>query len=59
MFTHFLPLWILAFLTVLSLGINMGRHGQPHDPYNAWTSVFSIVIEWGLILWFLAINDLL
>lgn len=38
------PQITLAVLMVLELGISMGKHGQPRDPYSFWTSLFGAAI---------------
>jgi hypothetical protein len=57
--TNFLPLYIYGFLAVLGLGVAYGRHGMAQEPKNAWVTFIGFIIEAGLLLWFLLLNNLL
>jgi len=47
-----LPLIILLSLNCIGFGIICAKHGKPkRDKYNGWTTLISIILEWGLILW--------
>jgi len=46
-----IPFFILAGLSLVSLGINWAEHGRPRDNHNAWTSLISLILTWGLIIW--------
>lgn len=46
-----IPLIILGFLTAVSWGISIAKHGEEHPDYNGWTSLIAWILQWGLILW--------
>ena len=46
-----IPLIILGILSCVNLGMVIAKHGQPEGNYNAWASLISFLITWGLILW--------
>ena len=40
---------VIIFLSVLGLGISIGKHGEPKGEYNAWVDVISFIITWWLL----------
>ncbi len=43
----YLIVWIL--LQILSLGIVIGKHGEPRPNYNFWTTLIGCLIDWWLL----------
>lgn len=42
---------IICFLYVLSLGLHLGKHGQPReDKYNFWVSLFALALNLFLVV---------
>ena len=49
---NIIPLYILAGLGILGLGMAMESHRKPKEgKINAWSTLISNIIEWGLIFW--------
>jgi len=46
-----IPIYILAALTLLGLGMIAEKHGKPRENYSFWDSLFSSAINWALIIW--------
>lgn len=43
--------WIMVCLGLFSLGVSTTRHGQRQSDYNAWVSLISFGITFGLLWW--------
>lgn len=40
---------VIIFLSVLSLGISIGKHGESKGECNAWVELISFIITWWLL----------
>lgn len=46
------PIIILAAINLMSVGLNLERHGKKKEgTYDAGTSVIGMVVVWGLLWW--------
>ncbi len=43
----YLIVWIL--MQILSIGIVLGKHGEPRPKYNFWTTLIDCLIDWWLL----------
>lgn len=43
----YLIVWIL--IQILSIGIVLGKHGEPRPNYNFWATLIAALIEWWLL----------
>ena len=49
---NWIPLGILAVMSLLSLGITMEQHGQKKKGNESiWMTLLGQLIAWGLIFW--------
>lgn len=43
----YLIVWII--MQILSLGIVLGKHGEPRPNYNFWTTFIGCLVDWWLL----------
>ena len=47
-----IPQIIVIVIMGLSIGVNLGKHGEKqNDTYNVWHSLFRVAIWIGLLVW--------
>lgn len=40
---------VIIFISVLELGISIGKHGEPQGEYNAWVELINFILTWWLL----------
>lgn len=50
---NFIPLYILAGLHCISLGVSIADHGKPRSNENAGLTFISVLIHWICMIWFI------
>ncbi len=40
---------VLIVMSILGLGITIGKHGEPRPNYNFWTKLIAEAIAWWLL----------
>jgi len=45
------PILILFGISIMGLGMSIVTHGDVRSNEDAWITILSVLINWGLLLW--------